>query len=87
MIIKFYYSVLDYCEISRYPIHVENGIKELGIAEAELAACDYHFNSSYGLDGDWPLTFVLYETEYGEEIGRFLIDREISPSFLARKVK
>jgi ribosomal protein L37AE/L43A len=41
----------------------------------------------YSFDMEWPLTFALYFEIDGEEIGRFVVEREMVPEFTAREQK
>ena len=50
----------------------------------EDMADDYHTNHD-GWEANWPLTFVILD-EGNHELGRYLVDRETIPSFLARRL-
>lgn len=52
---------------------------------AELCAKDYYENEA-GNKAIWPLHVVLYSTECGPAVARFLVVKEDVPTFSAAKV-
>lgn len=52
---------------------------------AELCAKDY-FERYDGREAIWPLHVVLYSTECGPAVARFLVEKEDVPTFRSRKV-
>ena len=52
---------------------------------AEDAADDY-FHNHNGWEAGWPLTFVL-ALEEGPELGRFTVEQEPRPEFVASKLE
>jgi len=76
-----WFSVVEIDESDRIP-YAGNGYTAYPeeIAEYYHAECDGWENS------DWPLTFVLYDTEDGPEIGRYKVELEYDPVFTATEV-
>ena len=52
-----------------------------GRGAAEFAAEDYHSNHD-GWEAEWPLTFAMYDPN-DQLIGRYLVQREAVPEFVA----
>lgn len=52
---------------------------------ADDAAMDFHSNHD-GWEAHWPLTFAIFATEDGAELGRCEVERELEPSFHARLI-
>jgi hypothetical protein len=50
---------------------------------AQDCAADFHSERD-GWEARWPLTLYLYASKDGPEVGRFEVDREYEPSFIAR---
>ncbi len=81
-----YYSVVEHDEASRYRLAETTWNFADPDYLAEECAENYH-NEHDGWESEWPLTFVLYETENGPERARMSVDRESVPSFTATKVE
>ncbi len=78
----WFYSVPEQCEKSRY-WYVSPWVRTPShMFLAECCAEDYHGNHD-GRKCDWPLVFVLFDTEDGPEIARFTVELEILPAFNA----
>lgn len=77
---KYQYTVDDddKCDIeSRYD---EEDVEYI----AECAAEDYHSNHD-GWESEWPIEFEIFLDD--KSIGKFLVEREYSPSFSATEIK
>lgn len=75
----FWYQVVEDCSDYRYDCFtVFHDPDDMAVDAAE----DYHSNHD-GWEARWPLTFAIYETEYGPEVGRFTVEREYEPQFSA----
>lgn len=84
---KFWYSVPDSCEESRYEFstHYLCDVYHYPTL-AEECARDYYRDHD-GWESDWPLVIALHESEDGPEIARYRVELELEPSFLASEVK
>lgn len=73
-------SIEDSRPLNNLPEHLDPNIETHRIKIAQLAAFDYHCNG--GWDEQWPLLIVLLNS--AEELGRFLVHRELVPEFTAK---
>lgn len=80
---EFWYAVVEDMSNFRYSLRSVFSNPE---NQAVDAAEDYHSNHD-GWEARWPLTFAIYETEDGPEVGRFTVEREYEPQFNASPVR
>lgn len=85
MMNTYFYNLPNYCGIYRYVFETVFDIEDNPKMVAEEAAKDYHYHHG-GLEASWPLTFAIHNDKDGEELARFLVDREAEPVFVASKV-
>jgi hypothetical protein len=81
---KYEYSVLPNDDRYEIASHVGPQAHETGLRIlAQQAADDYHHEHD-GWESSWPLVFVLYHE--GRELGKFDVERETVPQFVAKRV-
>lgn len=77
---SYYYFVEEYGEDDVFPINPTWAKVDTHLAEE--CAEDYHYNHD-GWEASWPLTICIRTEENGPVVGRFEVDRETVPSFVA----
>ena len=82
---KIWYTVPDHDEESRYSCDVPMWAEDRD-DQAEECAEHYH-DQCDGARDEWPLTFVIHDSEDGPEVARFKVERVLTPMFSAREVK
>ncbi len=84
-----WYARADYGSAYRHSVTVGGSWDSMDSFDAENLAqeCaeDYHSNHD-GWEASWPLTFALYASKDGPEVGRFEVEREMEPTFMASPV-
>lgn len=68
--------------IDRFPLVARVEADSFG---AQMCAEDYYHNHD-GWDSRWPQTVVLYESETGPAIAKYLVSLDTTPVFYAQKV-
>ena len=81
----FYYSINEDTDQCFKVVSHWESIENAGAYLAEEAAEDYHDNHD-GWEATWPLIINLHETENGQIIKSFDVDRETVPQFSSSEI-
>lgn len=83
---EFWYAVVnDYRDSDPYRYRMGSVFSDP--EDQAVDAGEDYYNNHDGWEARWPLTFAIYESESGPEVGRFVVEMEAVPQFTASPVE
>lgn len=83
---KYKYYIVEHGESAETAIEFESSWGPMHAGWIAEDAAEYGYGNNDLWEADWPLTFVIVD-EDDNELGRYVVEIESTPSFCARKAQ